>query len=315
MIKYVVKRILLSILTVLVFYAFIYMIVRYSHLFKWTRGFTKLELIEITFNEMVVHFKNIVTRFDWGLNLRGESVWELIRNGIPISLRINLYGFAFYLLTGVSLGMICAIKKNTIFDSIISSFTLLIGSVPTFVWMLLLIIFLAFRLDLVPPEFTMVHRGYFGSVTAYLIPVLALSFEPISRITRLVRSELIDAEQSEHNLLCRAKGMTRRQILFRHNFKHILAVLLPQLGTIFLYALINSFFVEDMYNIDGIARLLLNHVVTYNSEDMIYYTTVDINLLMIISMYIIVFQTIVLLVSDLLMGFVDPRIRLTSKKA
>ena len=148
----------------------------------------------------------------------------------------------------------------------------------------------------------------------YIMPVTALSLEPISKITRLVRAELVDTFESEYILLCRAKGMKRRQIIIRHNFKHILVVLLPELSIIFMYALLNSFFIEDVYDIDGIARLFLDSIIDYDPVNEFQYVRVDVHLITVISMYVVSFTTIMILITDLLMGVIDPRIKIHGKK-
>jgi ABC-type dipeptide/oligopeptide/nickel transport system permease component len=153
-----------------------------------------------------------------------------------------------------------------------------------------------------------------GDTTRYILPIAALVMEPISKITRLVRAELVDQFQSEYILLCRAKGMKRNQIIWKHNLRQIFVVLLPEISIIFLYTLLNSFFIEDVYDIDGIARLFMSSIITGDSDVGIQYVMVDVNLITVISMYVFTFTTVMILITDLLMGVIDPRIKVYGKK-
>lgn len=311
--KYVFYRVLFAILTIIASYAFIFMIVRYSDLVRWTRYIEKKDLWMMAWEELKILTKGIIESNNWGYTLDGDDVWDLVNARIPVSIKINLIAFTFYLIMGMGLGILSAVKKDSWTDMIIQAITIFLGSIPSLVWVMLLLIFLAYKNRFLPGAFNMTYVGNYGMYTVFIIPVLALSFEPIAKITRLVRSELIEAAQSDYNLLCRAKGMKRRQILIRHNMRHILIILLPELGMVFLYALLNSFYIEDIYGVKGIAALFVNNVINL-SEDGFQYIQVDAYLLTVISMYVIIFSTTVMLISDLLMGVVDPRIKVHGKK-
>ncbi len=312
--KYILIRIVLAVLTLFLFFTFIYNILEFSHQVRWTRAFTKTELLHQTFDNYKLLVQSIIKDFNWGFTRDGEEAWTVVKEYIPLSIRINLIAFLLYLFLGVLLGITSAVYKGSLYDKFVTSFTMFLGSIPTLVWIMVLVIIFGYHYRNLPSAWNMTLPFKNGELLKYILPVTALSLEPIAKITRLVRAELIDTFQSEYILLCKAKGLKRRQIILRHNFKHILVILLPELSIIFLYALLNSFFIEDVYNIQGVARLFMDNIISYDDANGFSYVNVDVNLITVISMYVVTFTTVMVLITDILMGIIDPRIKINGKK-
>ena len=312
--KYIIIRILLAIVTIFVFYSAVYLILDFTRGVRWTRNVPYDEILKIAFSHYKTHLHNVWTDFDWGLTMRGDDAWELVKERIPISMKINLIALSIYLCLGLVLGVLSAVYKDSIFDKLVMMITMFLGSIPTLVWVMVLIIIFGYYYRSLPSAFNLTLAFKHGEILKYIIPVFALCLQPISKVVRLVRSELIDTFESEYILLCKAKGLKRRQIVLRHNFRHILIILIPEISMLFMYTLLNSFFIEDVYNIDGIARMFLDGIIVHNPGVGIRYVMVDVNAVTVISVYIVTFTTVVILISDILMGVIDPRVRIHGKK-
>ena len=312
--KYILIRIVLALLTIFLFYTAVFFILDFTRGVRWTTNVPYTEIFKIAVEHYKTHLYNVVHDFNWGVTMRGEDAWLMVKERIPVSIKINIIAFVIYISSGVTLGILSAVYKDSIFDKIVMSITMFLGSIPTIVWIMVLIIIFGYYYRNLPSAWNMTLAFENGELLKYVMPVFALSLEPISKVTRLVRAELIDTFESEYVLLCRAKGLKQRQIIMRHNFKHILVIIIPEMSILFMYVLLNSFFIEDIYSIDGVARMFLDGIIVTNSNVGIQYVNVDVNTVTVISVYIVTFTTFVILVSDLLMGVIDPRIRINGKK-
>ena len=136
-----------------------------------------------------------------------------------------------------------------------------------------------------------------------LMPVLSLSFGTIAGFTRTTRAELTEVLTSEFMLLARTKGLTRAQATIRHAMKNCMVVVLPAIFGNFIGVLSGSLIIEKIFAIPGVGALYLNAINGRNYPMFILLT---------------VFYTAIGLVAsivvDISYGFIDPRIRMGSKK-
>lgn len=310
--RYLITRFILSIFTILFVVSMVQILLTFSHYIRWTRGYTNLEMIQMTwisFKEFVV---NVVTKWDWGETYNREPVWNLVSSKIGVSLRINLIAFAIYITVGVGLGILTAIKKGSLLDRIVSMITLAMGSIPSFIWVFILMIFLGWRWGLVPTLYTAGRPGFFNQMHILIIPVLALVMEPIGKFVRLTRAEVIEDFQSEYILLLRAKGLTRSQIIRRHTLKNVAVVILPEMMTTFVYVITSSFFIEYFYRVLGVARLLLQSIISFGADTT--YVMVDTTMVTAVTMFYITFIVVTAFIIDIIWALLDPRIKITGKK-
>ncbi len=175
-------------------------------------------------------------------------------------MNINLIAFALYLPLGILLGTIAAVKKNSWFDNVISFFTMIFSSIPSFILIFGFIMLFGYVLSWWPPQSPSVLADASMKLKGLAIPVLVLSFHPMATITRSLRGELIETLSSDHLLLARAKGLNFRQLLFRHTFRNSLVPVIQLVPATFLLVLTNSFFVEIVYGIPGLAGLFMDSI-------------------------------------------------------
>ena len=251
--------------------------------------------------------KNILTNFDWGLSDKlyfGRDVWEVFKEKLPATVFVNFYSIILSIPLGIFFGIIAALKKNTWVDYAISTLTMVVISVPSFVYAFLIQYFFCYKLQIFP--FVMESgTDYFSPemLISIVPPVLALSFGVIAGFTRTTRAELADVLDSDFMLLARLKGLSRAQATLRHGLRNCFVVIIPQIFGEFLGILGGSLIIEKIFAIPGVGSLTLNAI---NGPDY--------NLFMLSTAFYTLIGLAAGLVVDLSYGLLDPRIRMGAVK-
>lgn len=259
-------------------------------------------------NQYKIWVKNIATDFDWGdsTSVRPNvPVTELLTSRLAVTTRINVMSLLVFLPLGLLLGVIAALKKNKLTDNIISLGVMVFISVPSFVIMLLLVLFLGFRLGWVPYRFGALDLTGPTQYTRYILPVFANSVGAIAGLTRLTRAELTEVLTSEFLLLARTKGLTRSQSVIRHALRNSLVPLIPSIIFSFVSIFTGSIIIENVYGIGGMGSIYVQSLDP---------SGFDYNLILALSAFYTTISLFAVLVVDLTYGIVDPRIRMGAKK-
>ena len=237
------------------------------------------------------YLKDVVTRFDFGPSLkqRGRQVTDIIADGMRTSIKLGLIAAAMAVILGVVLGATAALRRNTVLDKVIMVVTTALISMPSFIMGTFLLLFFSVKLGLVPAN---------GSTAAGLVlPVITLSLSPMANITRLTRSSMLDVLGQDYIRTARAKGVSGRKIIFGHALKNSLIPVLTYVGPMLAFIVTGSMVVEQIFAVPGIGRQFVSSI---NNRD---YT-------MIMGTTIVLASLIVImnLVTDILYKVVDPRI-------
>lgn len=252
--------------------------------------------------------KNIFTAWDWGTSTNlslGQPAIAILMEGLPYSMRLNIVSIVISVPLGIGLGVVAALKKNTWVDSLISTIIMIFISVPSFV----LISFLLIWLGSIPgfptrwPSDANAAADPALAIKAYIIPVMALSFGSICSFARYTRAELCEVMSSEFLLLARTKGLTRGQSVVRHALRNSMVPIVPMIISQFIGILSGSMVLEQIYGIPGIGSIFVKAL---NSKDYAV-IMVDMGIYTVIGL----FATLII---DLSYGIVDPRIRMGAKK-
>ena len=250
---------------------------------------------------------NIVTKWDWGRSTVIEpnsSAMMIIANRLPASISINIVSVAISVPTGIALGILAGLKKNTWIDHTISTMVMIFISIPSFVVITFLIYILAFKTGWLPTMWPTPDQSSSTKAMAFIIPVASLSFGSICGYTRFVRAELCEVMSSEYLLLARTKGLTKNQAIVRHALRNAFVPILPSILAEFIGIFGGSMILENLYGIPGIGDLYIQALNQNNP---------DYNVLMV---DMAVFTTVGLLagiILDLSYGFIDPRIRMGAR--
>ncbi len=237
------------------------------------------------------YLKDIITEFDFGPSLkqRGRNVIDIITDGLKVSAKLGLIAAFIALITGIILGAVAALRRNKLIDKIIMVVTTAFVSMPSFIMGSLLLIIFAVKLGVVPAN---------GSTTAGLIlPVITLSLYPMAYITRLTRSSMLDVLGQDYIRTAKAKGVSGKNIIFKHALKNSLIPVVTYFGPMLAYIVTGSLVVEQIFAVSGIGRAFVSSV-TNRDYTLIMGTTI------VLATLIVVMN----LVTDLLYKVVDPRI-------
>lgn len=255
-----------------------------------------------------VWVKAILTEWDWGRSTRVQfnvPVFDILKSRIPVTLRLNLVALFFYIPIGFGLGILAALKKNSVTDNVISVTVMMLISIPSFVTMTFLLMIFGYGLEWVPTQFVSSQAPLGKQIASMILPVLGLSFGAIASLTRFTRAELTEVLTSEFLLLARTKGLTRNQAIIRHAMRNSLVPLVPGIIGSFVGLLSGSVVIELIYGIPGTGRIFLRAIERNNY---------DFNLALGTTAFYTIISLFAVLLVDLSYGIVDPRIRMGAKK-
>ena len=225
------------------------------------------------------------------LKQRGRMVIDIIGDGLKTSAKLGVIAAAIATVLGVILGSFAALRRNTLLDRIIMVITTAFVSMPSFIMGSLLLVAFAVRTHIFPAN---------GSTPAGLVlPVITLMLYPMSYITRLTRSSMLDVLGQDYIRTAKAKGVSRTNIIFKHALKNALIPVITYLGPELAYITTGSLVVEQIFAVPGIGRAFVNSI-----------TNRDYTLIMGTTIVLATFIVIMNLVSDIMYKVVDPRINL-----
>jgi len=298
-------------MSLIIVLAFTHLILNISMILKWTR-MSFFEAFSESWDQFKTYFTNIVKHWDFGVSMRGEDVWSLIGRKLLISLKYNFVALIVYVPFGILLGVIAAVKKNKIADMLISGFAMVFNAIPSFIVIFFLVIFVGYKWGLVVPQEPYYSAPFLKQLEGLIIPVTALSIGPIGKFAQMIRGEILESLSSDHFILLRAKGLTRNQAIRKHALREALVSVIPQIIPTFVFVLGMSFFIESVYNIQGLANLFLDSIIIPTS--LYSYIYIDVNTVVAIGFLLYATIMITSLFADILLSVVDPRIRIVGKK-
>ena len=239
------------------------------------------------------YLKDIVTRFDFGPSLtnRGRDVIDVIADGMRTSAKLGITAACIALAAGVVLGAVAALRRNKFVDRIIMVFTTAFISMPSFIMGTLLLILFALVLKVLPAN---------GNAAGGLVlPIVTLSLSPMANITRLTRSSMLDVLGQDYIRTAKAKGVSGVKVIFGHALKNAMIPVITYFGPMLAYIVTGSLVVEQIFAVPGIGRTFVSSI-TDRDYPMIMGTTIVLAALIVIMN----------MVSDILYKVVDPRITL-----
>jgi len=255
----------------------------------------KFNLDKPWYVQYALYVKGVAT-FDLGpsLVLRNQSVNDIVREHFGKSLQLGFLAMLFAVVFGIPLGVIAALRPNTVFDYGAMFLSNVGFAVPSFLIATLLIYFFALKWGDI---FGLPTSGW-DSWQAKILPVIALGLGPMAYFARLVRGTMLETLQQDYVRTAKAKGLNSRRILFVHVLKNSLIPAVTAAGPLLGFLITGSFIVEFIFGIPGIGRYF---VISVTGRD--YSVTMGITVMLSV---IIIFANLVV---DVLYGFLDPRTR------
>ena len=221
------------------------------------------------FVQMVAQF----ARFDLGRSFfHNKSVWELIKEKLPVSISLGLWTFLLVYLISLPLGIAKAVRAGTPFDTTTTFIVLLGYAIPSFVMGVVLLVVFAggtffqwFPLRGITSinwdEFSTLHKiaDYFWHIA---LPVTAMVLGGFAVITILTKNSVLEEIRKQYVLTARAKGVDERTVLWRHVFRNAMIPILTGFPAAFVGAFFTgSLLIETLFSLDGLGLLSYESVI------------------------------------------------------
>jgi oligopeptide transport system permease protein len=252
-------------------------------------------LLDRPLYEQYFHYLGNLLRGDLGASFRYEdwTVNQLVAKALPVSMTIGGIAMLISIVLGISLGMIAALRQNSIVDYLV----MLLGSVgkafPSFIIGPVLVLIFAIWLKWLPAG------GWNDFNPRYMIlPVCMLVLLNVAEIARVMRGSLIEVLSSNFIRTAKAKGLPTRTIVLRHALKPALLPVVSLAGPLAISVMTEAIVTESVFSLPGLGRLIVNGA---GNRD---YTLV-LGLVVLITFVAVIFNLIV----DLLYACLDPKIR------
>lgn len=306
MTKYIIKRLLGMIPTILIIITLSFFIVRIAPggPFDGERALTEVirRNIEAKYHMDEPLYKQYfrylfdVLRGDLGpsYKYKDHDVNYLIFNSLPNSIILGLIAMLIALVFGIGLGTVAAVKQNSALDYIPMALAALGLSVPLFVIAPLLQYFFSMQLGWFPTS------GWFTEgkgLNTIVLPAIALSFAYYADIARLTRSSMLETLRSDYIRTAKAKGMRNTTIIFKHAMKGAMLPIVSYLGPAFAGIITGSIVVEQVFRVPGLGKFFVQS--SFNRD----YTLI-VGVVIVYSVILVVMNFLV----DILYAWLDPRI-------
>ncbi|MCL2121182.1 MAG: ABC transporter permease [Clostridiales bacterium] len=304
MFRYMGKRLILAIVTILIIIALTFVVMHAvpSSPFNKEKALppaikAALEAkygLDKPLGQQFINYLANIMRFDFGDSIyyQGNTVLSLLQTGLKTSARLGLTAAGIALLVGILLGSLAALGRDTIGDKVIQVLTTALVAVPSFVLALIMLWVFGVWWPVLPT------RGDIpmGSI----MPTIALALYPTAYVTRLTRSSMLDVLGQDYIRTAYAKGLDRSMVLFKHALRNALTPVITYAGPMIAYIVCGSFVVEQIFSMAGLGKYFVNSI--QNSDyTMIMGTTVLLSIVMISLNFI----------CDILYTIVDKRVDLS----
>ena len=182
-----------------------------------------------------------------------KPVVEEIIDRYPATLKLAVGGTLFASVVGILFGMISAVWHNKAADNIIMVFSLLAVSTPSFFLALVMMLIFSIWLGVLPSMGlrTPLH---------YILPIITLGMQSVGMIARTTRSSMLEVLGQDYIKTAKAKGLSYGQVIRRHTLKNAITPVITVAGTMFAGTIVGSFVVENIFNIPGMGKYLVNAV-------------------------------------------------------
>ena len=310
MLKYTIKRLFQSLITVLIVVTIVFLLMR---MMPTDYYFTEEQFMKLTEQQrhdqlqdaglldplpkQLFRYYGQLMRFDFGNSRRiqtGVPVLEVIGIRFAVSMQLGCVALIISMLIGGTIGVLQARHKNRLPDHLGTAYTIFVNAVPTMVSYSLILIFGTWVLGL--PSLYSVRNP----VISGILPVICLALPSIAVFALWVRRYMVDEMNKDYIKLARVKGMTSRDIMVKHVLKNAFVPLVQYIPESFLLTIGGSLLVERFFSIPGMGPLLTDAINRY-----------DINVVQTCVLIYAVLGVFGVFLGDVLMMLIDPRINLT----
>lgn len=309
MLKFAIKRILVSIPTLLAIISLVFFLVHITpgNPFDGERALSPEALkslmaqyrLDLPIWQQYLLYLNDLIHGSFGISMKylGQPINGLLfpdnMGGFWVTLRLSIYTMAIAVPFGIILGAYAGLYKNSWFDKLVVSSNIFFTAVPTMVTGPLFVLVLAVTLQVFPAG------GWGDGDFAHLfLPVLVLILAYSPTIAFVTRGSIIDVLNSNYIRTARAKGLPTKKILFKHAIKPAILPVISLLGPMFAGILVGAVVTEQIFTLPGLGVLTTNAA-----------TNRDYNMIMAITILGSVLTIVFNIIVDLLYMLLDPKIK------
>ena len=307
--KYIFKRVLYSLVAILVLLLLLFLMLDLMPGSPFNDDKLSQEQIDVLYQKyglddpfLVRYFRYLfnIVKGDFGVSYNIASnvpITDLLQTRLPTSIRLGGQAVFLGASIGLLLGLVAALKHNTIFDTIATIISVLGVSLPSYVFALALSYVFGYRMGWFPLLYAS-ETPFISSV----LPTVALSMFSMANIARFTRTEMLEVLRSDYMLLAESKGISGPKLIIRHALRNALIPIITVLGPLIVNTMTGSLVIEKIFSIPGIGELMVRSI---QQND--YNVTIALSFI-----YSLMYITIMLVV-DILYGVIDPRIRLSKE--
>lgn len=312
MTKYTIKRLLQSLVTVLVVATIVFLLMR---MLPTDYYFTEDQVMKLTeeqkndqllaaglldpIGQQLARFYRQILRFDFGTSRRiqnGAPVLKVIGSKFIVSMRLGITALVISLFSGILLGITQTRFKDKVLDHVGTAYTVFVNAVPSLVSYSLVLTFGSRVLGL-PSLYSTRNAG-----RSSILPIVCLALASIAHYALWTRRYMVDELNKDYIRLARIKGMSSKSIMVKHVLKNALVPLVQYIPASFLLTISGSLLVERFFSIPGMGPLLTDSITRY-----------DLNVVQTLVIIYAALGVLGVFLGDVLMMILDPRIKLTDK--
>ena len=310
MTKYVLKRLLSATLTLAIVLSVVFVLVRQMPIEGYFDNYDKLDekVIEAKLEKMGLNDPIPVQLFDFFKNLlRGDlgksarysvdaPITGIIAQKAPVSAMLGMTSMVLAMALGLPLGAAMARSKSKFWDKFGTAFIVFINAVPSAVYYIYLQSYgaQALHVDMLFSR---------DDWTTWILPIFSMSLGNIAYYAMWLRRYMVDELNKDYVKLARAKGVETKKITMRHVFRNAFVPMVQYIPTSLMYTICGSIYIESLYSVPGMGGLLVD-VINRQDNPMVQAIVMIYSCIGIIG----------LLLGDLLMTAVDPRITFAKKE-
>ena len=303
MLKYIGKRVLVMIPTMLFIVFVIFTILNFipNSPGRIILGMNVAEEEVVALNESLGYYDPLPVKYvnylrnalqgDFGESYKyGKPVFELLMPKFPTTAKLAFLSMLVSAVIGIPVGIISAVKKHSLADRASTVLALLLGSIPSFFLGVMMILLFSLKLHWLP-------SNGLGTWKNYVMPVLTLALPSAAFLSRMTRTTMLDAMEQDYIRTARAKGCRPLRIVFCHGLRNALMPVVTQLGMNFAGLLGGAMITEQVFGLPGFSQTILQAM-----------QTKDVPVIMGSTLFLSLMFMVIMLVVDLIYAMLDPRV-------
>lgn len=261
--------------------------------------------LDLPWYQQYYNFLTHLVQFDFGNSYKyqGRSVWDILKDGVPVSLELGFWALIIQVLVGVPLGIFSALRANSWIDTVNQVVALTLYSLPVFILAVLVQVIIVALDHTTGVSWPVSQWGNpwqytWSDIQFKIAPILVYAAAGFAYFTRLARTSMLEVLRQDYVRTARAKGLREPVVVYRHALRNAMIPLVTIFGLSLGFLVAGVFFIEIIFSIPGIGNITLQSIGN-RDYPVIQATTV------LLAVGVVLGN----LVSDLLYTVVDPRIK------